>query len=285
MSDVFREVDEDLRRERLKQVWNRYSILLIGAAVLVVVLVAIFVWLDSRRESAAELQGDRYYAALDLAKTDPVAGAAAFAAITADGEGGYPALAALSAASALAEAGDIDGAVAAFDRMAADTTVDAALRDVARMRAGMLLVDTAPLEDVQARLEPLSVEGASYRNLALEFMAVAALRVGDLDKAIGWLTSIAGDANVSQSALDRATKLFGLVMSRRGLTGNVATPPAGAAGGVDLRVGADANPAFEVPTVPGVDLRAPAVETPLVPTTPTRPDLGLPPPINFGAQF
>jgi len=287
MSDVFREVDEDLRRERLKQVWDRYGLLLLAAAVLIVVAVAVFVFLDSRRQGQAEAEGDRYYAALELLRTGDAAGAnAAFAAIAADGRGGYPVLASLNAATALAVSGDTTRAVAAFDAIANNTTVNGAVRDVARIRAAMLLADSASVAEIRDRLTTLSQAEGPFRPLALEIMAITAMREGEYDTAIGWLATLAGDANATQEAQARASQLFSLILSRRGFAGATGTPadtPAGTPA-IDLRTGADATPAFgadAAPGTPATDLRVgPAADPALVPFTP---NLGLPPTLTPGA--
>lgn len=276
MSDVFREVDEDIRRERLKEVWDRYGLLLVAAAVLIVLAVAVFVFLDSRGQQQAEAEGDRYYAAMDLLRTGDADGAnAAFAALATDGQGGYPVLAALNAATALSVGGDATRAVAAFDAIANDTTVNEAVRDVARIRAGILLADTASLDEMRDRLGPLSEADGPFRPLALELMALTAMRVGEYDTAIGWLATLAGDANATQEAQGRASQLFSLILSRRGFTGATETPIA--LPGVptfDLRTGADATPAFGVDALPAAgtpatDLRVgPATDPALVPLAP-----------------
>lgn len=285
MSDVFREVDEDLRRERVKEAWNRYGILLLGGAILIVVAVAVFVFLDTRGQQQAEAEGDRYYDALALARAgDASAAQAAFAAIAADGQGGYPLLAALNEATAMADAGNINGAVAAFDAIANDTTNSQAMRDVAEIRAAMLLTDTATLEEIRTRLTPLSESTGPFRPLAFELMALTAIRVGEYDTAIGWLATLAGDANSTEDARNRATRLFGLILSRRGLSAEQAdVAPALGLPPVDLRTGVDATPtlggdaAAEAPA-PGLRV-GPATETQLVPLTP---GLGLPPALMPG---
>ena len=40
MADIFHEVDEEVRREQLKKLWERYSVYIIAAAVLIVVGIA-----------------------------------------------------------------------------------------------------------------------------------------------------------------------------------------------------------------------------------------------------
>jgi hypothetical protein len=287
MSDVFREVDEDLRRERLKQVWDRYGIVLLVAAVLIVVAVAVFVFLDSRGQQQAEAEGDRYYAALELLRTGDADGAnAAFDALAADGQGGYPILAALNAATALAVSGETSRAVAAFDEIANDTAVNDAVRDVARIRAGLLLADTASVEEMRERLGALSEAESPFRPLALEIMAITAMREGEYDTAIGWLATLAGDANATQEAQARASQLFSLILSRRGFGEATGTPAATLPGtpAIDLRTGADATPAFGADTVPGTpanDLRVGPVADPAL--APLTPNFGLPPTLAPGA--
>src|SRR5689334_12173540 len=113
MTDVFREVDEDLRREQLKQIWKRYGTWIIAAAGLVVVIVAIFVLLESLRTSRENAEGDRYMEAVRLLQAgEPEAAGRIFDEIVADGTGGYPILARMVLGTAKADMGDVAGAVA-----------------------------------------------------------------------------------------------------------------------------------------------------------------------------
>jgi hypothetical protein len=195
--------------------------------VLIVVAVAGYrVWV-SLRDQRAESAGDRYYAASRLFETEgPEAAEAAFAALMAEGVGGYPTLAAFNLASIRAETGDIAGAVAALDAIALDPAVDASLKDLARYRAALLLVDTAPLDEIRQRLEPMVAEESAFRYLALEALALTAIRVDDLEGAINWLTLIAIDPNAPDANKNRAARLYGVIASRPGAPVAEALPPA-----------------------------------------------------------
>ena len=47
MSDIFREIDEELRRDNFRKLWSRYGRYVIAAAVLVLVVAgAIVAWRD-----------------------------------------------------------------------------------------------------------------------------------------------------------------------------------------------------------------------------------------------
>ena len=116
-------------------------------------------------------------------------------------------LARFSQANALATA-DKAGAVAAYDAIAADASVLAPLRqDVARLRAGMLLVDTAPYADMLQRLEPLTAPQGAYRYSARELLALSAWRVGDRDTAKRWNEAILSDDGAPSGIRTRAEML------------------------------------------------------------------------------
>src|SRR5690242_19552846 len=153
MSDIFREVDEDIRREQYKKLWDRFGIYIIGLAVLIVVITAGYrgwvYWQDKQAQAA----GDRFLAALQLANDGKHTEAeAALAAIAADGTGGYPTLAKFRIATEKASGGDKQGAVAEFDEVAKDSSTPALVKDMARLRAALILTETATLPELEARI-------------------------------------------------------------------------------------------------------------------------------------
>ncbi len=255
MSDVFREVDDDLRRGQLRQLWKRYGRYVIAGAVLIVVAVAAYGVITSIQARRAAEEGDRYLAAIDLRTAGQAEAAeAAFTALMADGAGGYPTLAAFNLAVLKSDGGDPAGAAAIYDAIALDDATVPSLRDLARYRAALVLLDTAPLDEIQERLEPLAVEGGAFRYLALEAMALSAFRVGDSDRAIQWLSQIGNDPNAPGDTVDRATRLFAVLIGRVGVPGAeavTAAPP------INMRVGGGQTPAFTLPeaVVPPIDMR------------------------------
>lgn len=216
MSDVFREVDEDIRREQMKRLWSRYGRYLIAGAVLIVVAVAGYQIYQSMQESAAAESGDRFEDAAALYEAGDLEGAlAGYESLVEDGHGDYPDLAAIASANVLAELGETDRAVEILDSIAADSSVNVVLRDAAEIRAAYLLAGIAPLQEIRSRLEPFAAEGDAYRSLALEIMAVAAIDAGDLDAATAFLFQMLQDPGLTQQAYERALDLFGLVTAQQ----------------------------------------------------------------------
>ncbi|MBS7545903.1 tetratricopeptide repeat protein [Ancylobacter oerskovii] len=204
MADIFHEIDEDLRRERFARLWKRYGWLLIAVALLIVAGVAVWrgiEWwnLQQQQESSA-----RFEAALKLAaegKSGEAEGA--FAELERSGTAGYATLARFRAASALAPT-DRAAAVAAYDAIAADGRISPLMRDLARLRAGFLLVDTAPLADVTARMQPLSEATGPFRNSAREAIGLSQYKAGDYAAAAKTFEAILSDGQAAPGLRQRA---------------------------------------------------------------------------------
>lgn len=209
-----REVNEELRSERAKQVWRNFGPALIGAAVAVVLGTAGWVGYQHWTDSKASASGDKFLAALDLAaagKTDEAL--AAFTDLEKTGYGSYPVLARLRAASVLADKGDAAAAVKAFDEISADNSVPESLRNIARLRAGYLLVDNGSYDDVAKRVEPLSADGNPMRTSAREALGLAAWKGERFDDAAKLFKLVAEDSLAPANARQRANIMLDLMHS------------------------------------------------------------------------
>jgi hypothetical protein len=205
LSDIFREIDEEVRREQYQKLWNRYGIHAIILAFLVVAAVAgwrAYQWWEGNR--AAETSAV-YESAVELATQGKTAEAlAAFNKIATDGTAGYRVVAKFRAAAAET---DPKVAVAAYDAISNDSSVGSLLRDMAKIRAGLLLVDTAPLAEMNQRLESLATPTGAFRHTARELLALAAIRASDQAAAERWLDAISGDPDAPQSLRARVDVL------------------------------------------------------------------------------
>ncbi len=210
VSDIFREVDEEVRREQLKKLWDRYGNYVVVAAVLLVAAVAAwraYMWWEARK--AAE-NGAAFEAATALAEAGKRSEAeAAFAKIAADGTAGYRHLARMREAAELAQS-DAKAAITAYDQIAADRAVGPVLQDLAALRAAALLIDTGALEEAQRRLEPLAANDRTFRHTAREFLVLAAWRAGDTAAAKRWFDLIMTDAQTPAATRSRVEMLMAL---------------------------------------------------------------------------
>jgi len=211
VSDVFHEIDEDLRREQFKKLWDRYSIVLVAGAILIVAAVGGwrgYMYLEAKKAAEA---GSAFEAAISLSEQGKSAEAeAAFAKIAADGSKGYRGLARLRAA-AEASTRDPQAAGKLYDAIAADPTVSGSEQDLARIRAGGLLMETEPYAAMRQRLEPATGEGRTYRHTARELLALSAWRANDATAARQWLDMIGNDPRTPASMRSRAEALQALL--------------------------------------------------------------------------
>ena len=215
MSDIFREVDEDVRRDKAAEFWKKYQNYILGAAAVVVLATAGWRYYDYQRLQAAQAAGAQFEQALELDHTGKDAEAAgALAKIAAEAPGGYRIVARLASAALLAKT-DPPKAIAAYDALAEDAAVGPLFQETARLRAALLRLDTGDIDKAKAALEALAAPGGAYRNTAREMLGVAALAAQDYTGAGKWLDSIVTDADAPQSVRQNAEMLLGLVASSK----------------------------------------------------------------------
>jgi len=208
VSDIFHEVDEEVRREQLKKLWDRYGNYVAAAAVLLVLAVAAwraYMWWEAKK--AAET-GAAFEAAITLAESGKRSEAeAAFADIAGHGTSGYRHLARMREAAELAQT-DPKAAIAAYDQIAADGSVGPVLQDLASLRAGALLIDTGSYQEAQRRLEPLAANDRTFRHTAREFLVLASWRAGNATGAKRWFDLIMTDAQTPAATRSRVEMLM-----------------------------------------------------------------------------
>ncbi|QFR31959.1 tetratricopeptide repeat protein [Ancylobacter sp. TS-1] len=207
MADIFHEIDEDLRRERFNRLWTRYGSYLIGLAVLVVIAVAGwrgYEWWRLQQDQAA---GAQFETALQLAVGGKATEAeAAFQQIEKEGTPGYRVLARFRAATELAKT-DRAAAIADYDAIAKDPAISPLMQNVAQVRAALLLVDTAPLADIESRLKPLDTPTGAFRHSAREIVGLAQYKAGDYKAATDSFTAILNDGETPPGLRRRAELL------------------------------------------------------------------------------
>jgi hypothetical protein len=198
---LFREVDEEVRREQAKKLWDRYGTYLVAVSLAVIIGVASWkgwqYWQLNRSQAAAKVYfkqgsdaaGPRDSELEQLAHSGPA---------------GYALLARFSLAGELAKAGKPDEAVKAYDAIAADRSAPQAFREAATIRAAYLLADTASAADLSARLAALDKPDSVWRLPIKEIYALAAWRESRYPDAFQLVGEIAADPAAPQGMRQRA---------------------------------------------------------------------------------
>ncbi len=202
---LLREVEDELRNDKLKKVWDTYGTYVIGALVASVLGIGIYQQVKSSRLAADQAAGAKFEQARQLAAENKGPEAtAALAAIATTGPVGYAALARFQQAAAFVRADKAADAVAIYDAIAASPP-DSVLGDLARLEAASLRADTADWAEVQTRLTPLTDERNAFRASAREVLGLAARKAGRFEEARKLFLQVLGDAKASRAMKDRVS--------------------------------------------------------------------------------
>jgi hypothetical protein len=229
MTDFFREVDEEVRRDRVLKLWAKYRYGLIGLAVLLVAGTGAWRLYSQYREGASEAAGAKFEEAMQLSRDGKSEEAvAAFDALTKTSPAGYASLARLRAAGERA-ASDPQAAIKAYEELAAGPKADPAYKDFARLRAAMLRVDTDEPAEFERKFAPFASDTFPYRYQIRELLGLAALKRNAFDTATNWFDGIVADTRAPSEIKVRARALLDMAKASTPAPSNTqaAMPPAG----------------------------------------------------------
>jgi hypothetical protein len=210
VSDIFQEVDEEVRREQLRKLWERYGTLLIAACVLLVAAVGgwrIYEWQEAKKAAEA---GTAFQAAVALSSEGKNKEAEeAFAKLSSSGTSSYRTLARFREAAEVARH-DPSAAIAIYDQLVADRSLGPVLQDLAALRAGTILVDSAPYSEIVRRLEPLTAADRPFRHSARGTLALAAWRAKEATAMRKWSAMILADSETPSGTRGQIQMLLAL---------------------------------------------------------------------------
>lgn len=248
MADIFQEVDDEVRQERLNTLWKKYAPVLIGAAVLIVVATAAVTFWRHHVESQRMEASDSLIAAMTQAgKGDRPGAIKALDDLAQTARSPYDMIARLRAAELRAESGDHKAAADSYAEVAR-TATDKDIQELAQVMQAVQQLLASPTDAAaMGKLKALAEAGGPWHNVAREYLAYALFQKGDVEQARQVWTQITQDAEASAPLKTRAGELL----------------KATAANGVAPNGPAPNAPA---PTPPAAN--APSPSTPATTTTP-----------------
>jgi hypothetical protein len=224
LSDIFREVEEDVRKERLEKLWKAYGDFVIALMALIIIGVAGYeLWLRYEAGQRAKASAE-FVAAQHI--TNPAQAAAAFEALAKNAPGGYGELAKLGQADALSTTGKLADAVALYKEIAAGDA--GPIGATARLRAAWLVADTSSRADLSALLDPINTATSPWREMAREVLAYSDYKAGKTMVAGAAFAALANDPE-SPDALKSRAKAFAAFLQGGGAKDFGTVPPPAAA--------------------------------------------------------
>ena len=204
---LIREVNDDLREEQMHMLWKRYGGYVIGVAILVVAIVAGYQGWKQYTTTTRMEEGERFYAAQQMADVGDTAGAAAaLQSLAGDASTGYGVLAKFQQATLMADAGDSAGAAALYVQIAQENLSDPAISGLATVLGTALEINAGGYDRaaLELRLQAIATDVQPYRYSARELLALLALQGGDVVSARAQFEQLATDATAPQALAQRA---------------------------------------------------------------------------------
>lgn len=206
MSDIFQEVEEEVRRERYEQLWKEYGDYVIAAAAFLIIAVAGWQLWRTYEQRAQVRSSAEYNAAMQLAQSGQTPAAAqAFGKLASEAPSGYAKVARLEEAGALLASGRTADAVKLYNEVASGN--DQLLADVARIRLAWATVDSSTRGQLQTQLATLLDPSNAWSPMAREILAYSDFRDGATAQALAEYKRLAADKNAPQALHERAAAM------------------------------------------------------------------------------
>jgi len=202
VSDIFSEVEEEVRRERWEKLWKNYNGVIIAAAAIIVTAVAGWQAWDRYQLSQREAASATFNNAMTIAEAGNITEAeTALTALASDGPAGYAMLAEFQLVKTDLLQGRVEQATARLRELAAE---DSLLGHAARIQLAWILAETGTREEIEGLIAPLQGAESPWRFAAAEVDAFLDLKAGDRDAAAAGYQALAVDPGVPEGQRQRA---------------------------------------------------------------------------------
>ena len=210
--DAFlREIEEQVRREKLVKLWDKYGVMIIGGLAAIILIYAGWKWYQTSQQSAAANAGAQFMEVMQLIadgkKDDGIRG---FEQIAAEGPGGYAQLARLQLAADARKNGKVNEAIQHYEALSANGTANDLIKDFARLQIAILKLDSEDWTTVKNHLDSLLKEDNPWKYAAREVLGLAAYKAGKFKEAQAAFTQLLTSQDTPQSMRQRAQILMAL---------------------------------------------------------------------------
>lgn len=212
---LLREVDEELRREKLQKLWEKYGIYVLSLAAIIIVSVAGYKFWDTRQQSLAEEQGAGYEAVLKLIKFTKTEDATKeLEKIIASGHLGYATLAQLQMAGIHLKSNRPKDALRVLEEIEKNSSLDLNIRSFARLEAASLRVSEADYREMENRLKELTDGPSAWRLPARELLGTSAYKNGKYEEARKILLPLLSEPQIPSGIQERVQILLSSINTK-----------------------------------------------------------------------
>ena len=209
MSETFaREVDENLRRDQMRDFFKAYGSWLIAAVVVFLVASAGFIWWQQHQAQRAEGQVEELAQIYqDIGNGDTNTAPQQLDTLSKSSSKAVRASAQFAHAALALQQSDSKTAAGIYNSIASDNSLPQPYRDAALIRKTAIEFDDLKPEQVIARLEPFTKPGEPWFGTAGEMTALALIKQGKNQEAGQLFATIAKDQGVPEGIRNRAAEV------------------------------------------------------------------------------
>lgn len=211
MTDLFEEVEEQLRSDRYQQFARTALPWLVGFAIVALTITLGYWGWDSWRTSQNDKASEQYAQAMEaMGQGNEGKARELWTTVSKSQAGAYKSLSLMHLAAFAERDHKAAEAVKLLDE-AAQAAPDPVIGDAARLKSAFAVLDTAPLKDLEGRLKPLMEDGHPYRVQAREALAFAKLNAGEVASARSDFVLLSQALDAPQGVQQRAQAAIGLI--------------------------------------------------------------------------
>ncbi len=219
MSDdsIFREVDEAVRQDKLKSLWDKYGLWVVAGAVLIIASVSGYKFWVYWTTEQAKIAGARFVGGITHIEDGKTSEALeVFKSLADEGPRGYRILSRFQLAALYAKDGKKDEAIKIYDDLASQSGIGDVQQGFAKIQAATLKLDDASFDDMRKRLDALAVTGNPWRHSARELLGLSAYHTGDISAAERFFSVMLSDQRTPANMRRRAEMMLSLLVQSGG---------------------------------------------------------------------
>ena len=210
MSDIFQEVDKELREEKYKTIWNRYKYYIIAILVLFVSSVGFNSFWKQHSLDEVNDRSTRFFAAMELAQQDKSSAISLLQEFTSkekDSSEYHSMIASFAEAAIRRSEGDFSGALAVYDEISINN-ISVFYKDYAKLSSAEMLIALNNTIDAKTLLEELSSNSSELKFIAKEYLGYIFINDGNISQAKAIFISLSEEASVSINMKNRSKEIL-----------------------------------------------------------------------------
>lgn len=212
--DIFKEVEEQMRQERMNALWKKFGPYILGIAALILLTVVGVQYYQKYTKDIAAKDGQKLIEALDIIndpQMDNEQGMNQLVELVENGSNGYPTIAKFRLASEYEkDSAKHDAAITLYSELSKEAEIEE-MKSLATIRKAYLEMDRKDYASLQADLSALHGKWIIFKD---EILGAKAYEEKDFETAMSHFDAILTSENASSSVTRRANEAMSLLVSK-----------------------------------------------------------------------